>query len=357
MSGGSDKTEKPTARRLSQARGDGQVAKSTDLTGAFVLGGFCMIINLYGPYISGLILGMMQQLLSLPYHGPMRTSDVLALLSNVAQTVFLIVSPFVGTLAFAGLLGNFVQVRALFTLKPLEPKLSKLNPLSGMQRLFSIRSLVELGKGCLKIAIVGFIAYGQVKGQLDNILASTYSSPMEFAQQLMGMIYTLSFSCFLAYLALGLGDWRYQAFEFEKRLRMSKQDVKDEHKNIEGDGKIKAQVRQFGKAMIMKSQLAKVPTADVIITNPTHFAVAIRYDPDIAPAPHVVAKGVDHFALKIREVAKENNIMTVENRPLARSLYDSVEYGQMIPPDLFVAVAEVLAYVYRKQGGRKIKKK
>ena len=156
------------------------------------------------------------------------------------------------------------------------------------------------------------------------------------------------------FFIMGLVDWRYQAWELEKQLRMSRQDIKDERKNQEGDPMMKQRMRQMGIQISKNKQLASVPTADVVITNPTHFAIALRYDPDVAPAPMVVAKGQDHFALKIKEVAKENNVMTIENRPLARALYAACEVDAMIPPDLFIAVAEVLAYVFAKNKGRRL---
>ena len=156
----------------------------------------------------------------------------------------------------------------------------------------------------------------------------------------------------MVYLVLGLADWRYQAYAMEKQLRMTKQEIKDESKNLEGDQKMRGKIKQAGQKILQSKQLKHLPKADVVITNPTHYAVALRYDPDIAPAPHVVAIGVDAFAQKIKAKAKELGIELVENRPLARSLYAQTSYGEMIPPELFLAVAEVLAYVYAKKGKR-----
>jgi flagellar biosynthetic protein FlhB len=202
------------------------------------------------------------------------------------------------------------------------------------------------------MVIVTSVGYAVVQSQMSNLLLLNYSTPAALYDKLWQLLLLLSGWMFGTYLLIGFADFKYQHWQFEKNLKMTKQEVKDESKNLEGDTKMKGKVRQTGRAMLSKKQLKQIPTADVIITNPTHYAIALRYDPDIAPAPHVVAKGVDHFALKIREVAKLHNIEMVENRPLARALYDKVEYGEMIPPELFVAVAEVLAFVYQKKGKR-----
>jgi flagellar biosynthetic protein FlhB len=205
------------------------------------------------------------------------------------------------------------------------------------------------------MTVIGVIGTLIINSHMEEIHALSFGSIELGMDSIVGILFELSFWAFAAYLVMGFADWRYQEYEHQKKLKMSKQDIKDEHKNLEGDPQMKARMRQMGQSMVKKQQLAKVPTADVIITNPTHYAIAIRYDPDVAPAPHVVAKGLDYFALKIREVAEEHNVERVENRALARSLYDAVDPGEMIPPNLFVAVAEVLAYVYSKQKGRKAK--
>jgi flagellar biosynthetic protein FlhB len=202
------------------------------------------------------------------------------------------------------------------------------------------------------MVIVTSVGYAVVQSQMANLLLLNYSTPAALYDKLWQLLILLSGWMFATYLVLGLADYKYQQWQFHKNLKMTKQEVKDESKNLEGDTKMKSKVRQTGRAMLSKKQLKHIPTADVIITNPTHYAIALRYDPDIAPAPHVVAKGVDSFALKIREVGKLHHIPMVENRPLARALYDKVEYGEMIPPELFVAVAEVLAFVYQQKGKR-----
>jgi flagellar biosynthesis protein FlhB len=352
-----DKSEKPTARRLSKAREDGQVAKSADLNSAAVLGATYGLFLMGGTYGVSLLMSIMRRLLSEPHTVALGKDGVMDLLMSAGAEMGLILLPFWVGVMVAGIGVNLMQVKILFTLKPLEPNLTKLNPLTGVKRLFSLRSLIELLKAVLKMAVVGAIGCGVFNAHRNEVWSLSSQPTLAAVQQLSSWVFELMFQVFLAYLALGFADWRYQAFEHEKRLRMSKQDIKDESKTMEGNQQIKGQIKQAGHKILSRKQLANIPTADVIITNPTHFAIALRYDPDIAPAPHVVAKGVDHMAFKIREIAGEHKIECVENRPLARALYDQVDVGYMVPPELFVAVAEVLALVYRKKKGRRGKLK
>lgn len=352
MSEGSDKSEKPTPRRLQQAREDGQVAKSQDLTGALMLGGFMAILSWFGVYATSVLRGLMHTILSHPNQAVGTTAGALAVIGSSGQVVLTLLGPLFIALMGVAAGANLMQVGFVLSPKALQPKLEKINPINGAKRFFSMRSWVEAGKGILKMSAMGVIGTAIVQKHLPEAwLLNQLPLPVA-AAHLNSWMMELGFWLVGVYLAIGVADWKYQAFEHEKRLRMSKQDIKDEHKNLEGDPHVKGKLRQMGAALIKKKQLAKVPTADVVIVNPTHYAIAIRYDPDVAPAPHVVAKGIDNFALKIKEVAKENGVSIVENRSLARSLYASVEYGQMIPPDLFVAVAEVLALVYAKRKGR-----
>ena len=350
-----EKTEKPTARRLAKAREEGQVAKSTDLNGALILGAAFMAFSFYGSYAGSILMGLMQNILGNPYQlGEASTSRVLNIVQELGGIYLSLAGPIFAVVTVAALASNIMQVGFNLTGKPLVPSLDKLNPISGFKRLWSLRSVVELLKGLLKMGLVGGVGYMVIASNWNDLLQLTYGSVWDFFGLILKVMLQLMLGAVMAYLVLGFGDWRYQAFEHEKKLRMSKQDIKDENKNLEGDLQMKAKMRQMGQSFVKQQQIAKVPTADVVITNPTHYAVALRYDPDIAPAPHVVAKGLDNFALKIREVAKENGVEIIENRPLARSLYGSVDYGEIIPPDLFVAVAEVLALVYRKNGGRQL---
>jgi flagellar biosynthetic protein FlhB len=352
MMSSDDKTEKPTAHKLGKARADGSVAKSTDFTNAMLMGAVLLMLTTGGEFLLSSLKGLMKTLLSASYQEPMTQRQFYDLLYQASQVAFLLLAPFLGMLFLTSLGTNLWQVKPMFNMKPITPNFSKLNPVSGMKRIISMKGVVELLKSIVKMGMVTSVGAGVIQSQLPDLLLLNYSTPDTLYDKLWQMLVLLSGWMFGTYLTIGFADFKYQHWQFEKNLRMTKQEIKDESKNIDGDAKMKSKIKQTGRAMLSKKQLAQVPTADVIITNPTHYAIALRYDPDIAPAPHVVAKGVDHFALKIREVAQKHHIELVENRPLARALYDKVEYGEMIPPELFVAVAEVLAFVYQKKGKR-----
>jgi flagellar biosynthetic protein FlhB len=357
MSGGSDKTEKPTGKRVARAREQGQVAKSADLNSAVVLGAAALVMSYAGASMVSTLIGITQHLLGTPYVKPFTLAGAGFLVSDTLRTILLLMLPFLLATLTAGVLINLIQVKPLFTLQPLMPKLSKLNPLSGFQRFWSLRSIVELVKSLAKMLIIGGAGWSVIQGNLVNLL-TTSTMDLSDALHIVGQTAMgISVWAFILMLVIGILDFFYQRYALEKSLRMTKQEVRDEHKESEGNPEVKGKIKAVGREMVRKRQLAAVPKADVIVVNPTHYSVAIQYDPEILPAPRVIAKGVDHFALKIREVAKENNVPIVENVSLARSLYAAVDVDRMIPPELFVAVAEVLAYVFSKNKGRKLHKK
>jgi flagellar biosynthesis protein FlhB len=348
-----EKTEQPTLYRLSKARQDGQVAKSVDLNAAALLGGGLLLLGTSGAYMQQLMVQTMEKCFKLQnFLQPMTPSRFMDLFTYVMQHLMYLLLPFMGTMVIAALLVNFMQVKALFTLKPLTPSLSKLNPIQGFKRILSQKSVIEMVKGLFKMGIVGSVGFNVIQSNRHALDELTFAEPALLFATVGGLLFKLTGWVFVSYLVLGLADWRYQAYNHSKQMRMTKQEIKDESKNLEGDQKMRGRIRQAGQRILQGKQLKHLPTADVVITNPTHYAVALRYDPDIAPAPHVVAIGVDAFALKIKARAQELGIELVENRPLARALYAEVDYGEMVPPELFVAVAEVLAFVYAKKGKR-----
>jgi len=357
MSG--EKTEKPTAKRYQDAREKGQVAKSADFNGAVALMAAAWGMSYAGPYAVSTLYGQMKytfgNLLSSSLAlKPLSTDNFNSLMSSTIQSAVWLMLPLLGVVAVAGVLSNLVQVRPLFSIQAIFPKLDKINPLSGFKRFWSTRSLVEVGKALLKMAIIGNTGYLIINNHLQELMTlGAVEVPVAWMTIIKVVGEIAQWSCIL-FLVAGFIDWRYQAWEFEKQLRMSRQDIKDERRNSDGDPMMKGRIRQMGVKMAKTRQLALVPTADVVITNPTHYAIALKYDPDIAPAPVVVAKGKDLFAQKIKEVAREHNVPMVENKPLARSLYPIVELEAMIPPELFVAVAEVLAYVFSTNKGRRL---
>ncbi|MGE0199854.1 MAG: flagellar biosynthesis protein FlhB [Candidatus Melainabacteria bacterium] len=360
MSSSADKTEKPTPRRIQQAREQGQVAKSNDFNSAIVLGTSTFVLMTMGPYVYAQLFGTMHQLLGeLNHYARMdwTVTSFSGLLSNFLITIFWILLPFLLAVPAMAILSNLIQVKPLFSVKAIQPKLEKLNPLPGFKRMFATRAWVELLKAFVKMGIIGGCAFIIIRNHLGELTALLQVDVAVAWGTIGGIVGTIAFWASGLFLVLGIIDWRYQAWELEKQLRMTKQEIKDERKTQEGDPAIKQRIRQMGIKIARNKQLAQVPTADVIITNPTHFAIALKYDPDLAPAPVVIAKGVDHFALKIREVAKEHGVMIVENKPLARTLYKLAEVDMMVPPELFVAVAEVLAYVFSRKKGRKLAKR
>ncbi|MEQ8968479.1 MAG: flagellar biosynthesis protein FlhB [Azospirillaceae bacterium] len=349
----SQKTEEPTRKKLDDARNKGQVATSQEVKHWFVLFAGLLLIALFGPIALGNLVGGMRGYLTTLHALP---TDPRALIDMMATSMVTITGilalPLIALVALA-LAGGLVQNGLLFTVEPLKPKLEKISPLKGLKRQFSLKSLVEFAKGIAKITIVGVVAGLIVWPDLAAI--DSYAGLP--AAALTTRIWWLAVKMMLAVLGVmaaiaGL-DFLYQRFDYNKQQRMTKQEVKDEHKQTEGDPMVKARLRQIRQERARQRMMAAVPSADVVITNPTHYAVAMAYDPDSMGAPRVVAKGVDNLALKIREVAEANHVPVTENPPLARALYAAVEVDQEVPPEHYRAVAEVIAYVF-KLGNRKL---
>lgn len=354
-----DKTEKPTAKRIQDAREKGQVVKSQDFNGAIVLIAATGAMAYVGPYTLTTLYGQMQytfgKVLSSPFAlKPLTFENYNSLMSSTIQSMVVLMLPFLLTVMILGALSNLVQVKPLFAIQAIYPKLDKINPINGFKRFWSTRSLVEVLKAFVKMGIIGAAGTMIIQNHMQELLTLGHADvPVAWTAIVNILAEIAKWACTMFFIA-GLIDWRYQAWEFEKQMRMSRQDIKDERRNMDGDPQMKGRIRQMGVKMARTRQLAAVPTADVVITNPTHYAIALKYDPDIAPAPVVVAMGKDIFAQKIKEIAKENKVPMVENKPLARALYPVIEVDAMIPPDLFVAVAEVLAYVFSKNKGRRL---
>ncbi|MBQ7776703.1 MAG: flagellar biosynthesis protein FlhB, partial [Lachnospiraceae bacterium] len=245
---------------------------------------------------------------------------------------------------------DVAQVKWKIAKKAMEPKLSKMNPISGFKKIFSANSVVELIKSIAKIVIIGYVVYDFMQDKWSYIYL-LYDMPLMQAIQLVwDVIVDVGIKISIVYIVLAFVDFGYQKYKFAQDMKMTKQEVKEEYKQQEGDPKVKGKIRQRMQEASRRRMMQQLPTADVVITNPTHYAVAIKYDPDEADAPIVLAKGADYLAGKIKEVAKENHIEIVENKPLARMLYANVDVGQAVPPELYQAVAEVLAFVYKLQG-------
>jgi len=249
------------------------------------------------------------------------------------------------------LLANYLQVGFVLSSESVQPKLSKIDPIKGFQKLFSIRSLVELAKNMFKISIVGFVVYVTIRGEIENFIPLMYQSVWGILIYIARVAFKIVLMVCLALIILAALDYIYQKWEFEKNLKMTKQEVKDESKQTEGDPLVKARIKRLQRDMARKRMMASVPEADVVITNPTHLAVALRYDQADMFAPKVVAKGTGFIAENIKDIARKNNVTIVNNKPLARVLYKSVDVDEMIPANLYKAVAEVLAFVYSRKRG------
>ena len=353
---GAEKTEQPTQKKLDDARKEGQVAKSQEIATAFSLLALFVIIRVIYPFLGTNFQTLFERVynnipnVARTYDGMLPVAYIRSILSNAILTMFLMSAPFFIVAFIIAFVSDLVQVGFKPTSKPLQPKLSKLNPISGMKKIFSARKLFDFLKSILKLAVMAVVIYSFFTGRTESLFL-LYDMPLKQAIGLMGnLIIDLGFRIAAAYMIIALIDLIYQRRKFNKDMMMTKKEVKDEYKNSEGDPQVKgAQKRRMMEAS-RRRMMQQLPQADVVITNPTHYAVAIKYDADEADAPVVVAKGADYLAQKIKEIAKDNKVEIVENKPLARMLYANVEVGEMVPPELYKAVAEVLAYVYHLQG-------
>jgi flagellar biosynthetic protein FlhB len=345
-----DRTEAPTPRRREEARASGQIAKSQDLSAAAILLGGLLFLHWWGEGLFGKLLAIMRTYLG--EDGAQAVDpDRLGLL---ARTVMLdtgrLVLPFLVGLVAVAVVTSYLQVGWLFTLKPLTPSLDRLNPLNGLTRMFNGRAAVHLLMGVLKMAVLVVVAWWTLGSRIGILAGAADMSHLTVAAVAMDLTYTLGLRLAIVLLILALIDYVYQRLRTEKDLRMTKEEVREELKRMEGDPKIKSRRRQIQMQMAMQRIRTAVPRADVVVVNPTEFAVALQYDNETMTAPRVVAKGTDFLARKIREIAIASGVPIVERPPLARALYRAVEVGQEIPADLYKAVAEVLAYVYELAG-------
>lgn len=352
---GGEKTEPATDKKLKDAREEGKVAKSKELTSAFDLIVLFLVLKFFVSYVGTKMLSVFQYVYSgmAEFIKVNRTGvtsiAISSFLMNMILQWMLIVLPFFIFGLFITLIINVIQVGWKVSSKPMQPKLDKFNPINGFKRIFSKQSLFELVKSFVKIGLIAYIAYMAVDGH-KNELFILYEITLKQAVSLVGqIIIDTGLRISLVYLIVGVADYAYQKRKFNEDMKMTKQEVKDEYKNTEGDPQIKGRQRRRMQEASQRRMMQDVPKADVVITNPTHIAVALKYDADVSTAPIVLAKGEEFVAQKIKEVAKENSIRIVENKPLARMLYSNVDIGAEIPPELYQAVAEVLAMVYQNK--------
>lgn len=353
---GGEKTEEPTSKKLDDARKEGQVAKSKEIANAFGILALFLILKFYvgtmGESFIEIFRGIYAQIPNLiqMYDGMVPASAIMVLIRSVMLRMLLILAPVLLVALVVAFVCDVVQVKWRVTTKPLQPKFSKMNPIKGFSRIFSPSSLVELLKSVAKIGIVAYVVYSYLKDRLEDIFL-LYDVTLNTAIGLVGeIVIDVGIRIAAVYMVLAFLDFAYQKWKFKQDMKMTKQEVKDEYKNSEGDPQIKGKQKQRMREASMRRMMQQLPEADVVITNPTHYAVAVKYDPDKYDAPYVLAKGQDYLAQRIKEIAKENDVEIVENKPLARMLYANVEIGGLVPPELYQAVAEVLAFVYHLKG-------
>lgn len=349
---GGEKTEPATEKKLREAREDGKVAKSKELTSAFDLIVLFLVLKIFISWVGGGFIEVYQYVYkTIPEFvtsvaAEASVHEVSVYLQSIFWMMLKLVAPFFAFGFVVTIIISIIQVGWKVSTKPLKPKGDKFNPINGFKRIFSKDSVFELFKSILKIGVVVYVAYISIRDEADDIFI-LYDMPLNQALALCGdVILNAGLKISLVYLVVGLADFIYQKHRFNEEMKMTKQEVKDEYKNTEGNPEIKGRQRQRMREASQRRMMQDVPKADVVITNPTHLAVAIKYDAETAKAPIVLAKGEDYLAQKIREAAKEHNIEIVENKPLARMLYANVDIGAEIPPELYQAVAEILAMVY-----------
>ncbi|MCL2398222.1 MAG: flagellar biosynthesis protein FlhB [Defluviitaleaceae bacterium] len=350
--GGQDKeskTEQPTPRKIKKAREEGQVAKSQEISTAISLLAMFFAFRLFAGWIYGNTIALMRfdwELIPFSYD-VMHTPHIARYLAFLFQQVLFITLPLLAISFMVALVTNLIQVGWLPTSKPLKPKFSKLNPLSGFKRMFSMQSLVNLVKSLAKLIVVGLVVFNVMSAHLNFIPSMLEMSLFSSLVFIGNMVIDMALAVGALFIIVAALDYTYTRYSHIKKLRMTKQEVKDEYKQTEGDPLIKGKIRQKMREVSMRRMMQNVPEADVVITNPTHYAVALRYNNAIDKAPIVVAKGVDFMAKRIKEKAKENHVTVVQNPPLARTLYANVEIGDEIPYELWESVVEILAYVFK----------
>jgi flagellar biosynthetic protein FlhB len=342
-----EKTEQPTPRRRQEAREEGQVPRSTDLTAAVALLAGLVLLNVFGPGMYERMLMLIREMCDVS------DASVAALPNWIARTAYTataLLLPFLSLLMVLTVGGAAAQTGALLTPKKLIPKLENVSPMKGIKRLFSLDSVTRTGMGLFKMVFVGVVAYYTIIARIQPVLGAATVPPAGILHMASDVLFALMLRMSLLLLVLGLIDYFYQRHKIEKRLRMSRQEIKDELKRMEGDPLLKSRRRQAQAKLALQRIGIDVPKSDVVVTNPSEYAVALRYDEATMTAPRVLAKGRDLLALRIRQIAQQHGVVIVQRPPLARGLYAACEVGDEIPPAYYRAVAEVLAYVYHLSG-------
>lgn len=346
---GGDKTEEPTAKKIEDSRKEGQVAKSKELSSALSLLALFLSLRFLVGYLGDRLIGVFSVWTRMAEYVKGTFDYILAgkLLIEFMLYTLITILPFLVIALVIGFVAQRVQITWKVTTKPMQPKFDKFNPINGFKRMFSAKALVDLGLSILKVIVFSAVSISVIKDHMGVLMTCYERTLYESLGLLFDAVNDLGIKISAVYIILSVADLFYQKWKHKKDLKMTKQEVKDEYKNQEGDPTVKSQQKQRMREAARRRMMESIPEADVVITNPTHYAVALKYDNTVSQAPVVTAKGADYLALKIKEIAKENDVEIVENKPLARMLYANVDLGSEIPVELYESVAEVLGYVYR----------
>lgn len=348
-----ERTEKATPKRREDARRKGQIARGPELPAALAFIGALIALKITSTDVFGRMGTYMEESTAhIADSRPLTDGDIHMLFVDAAKILAIFVTPILAVAFVAIVAGNFAQGGLSFSVESLTPNVNKFNPAKNIKRIFGLDSVVGLVKSLVKLVFICAVAYGVLEPVIRDAPTLVNAPIGSVAIRLGSTIYALAFRCGLVLLLLACADYGYAWYKHEKSLRMSKQEIRDEYKDQEGDPMVKSQRRRAARELVQRRSMAEIPSASVVVTNPTHFAVALRYDRDRDAAPIVVAKGADLLAKKIREIAREHDVPLFENPPLARALYRTVEPNQVIPSEFFGAVAEVLAYVFRQKEKR-----
>ena len=344
------RTEAPSQKRLNEAREQGQIALSREVNTWIVLATAAAIVVLVAPHVMTRIAIILRSFIEMPDRMATDRGALGHILSEVSTAVGIIVALPLAMLSLAALAGPLLQAGFVISFEPLIPNLSKLSPIAGFSRLFSSRSLIELLKGLVKLAVIGGVMAAAVLPAMSGIGHLVGMEPIAMLGELKALLLRMIGGALGVVTVIAAGDYVFNRFEFMRKMRMTKQEVKEELKQSDGDPMIRGRLRQLRMERARRRMMQAVPKADVVVTNPTHYAVAMKYDPADMAAPVVVAKGADLIALAIRKLAQEHDIAIVESPPLARALYAAVEIDQEIPPEHYRAVAEIISYVFQLKG-------
>ena len=348
---GQEKTESASQRKREEAAREGRVPRSAELSAAtLLLAGTATLALTAGGTIAHHSVDLVHMTQGWLLATPLTDRDAVSMIQQVGRTTLIALAPFFLGVIAVTLLVNAVQARGVISLEPLTLNLSHVNPIAGLGRIVSLDAVVNLLKALLKLIIISFVAWKVFSGAWTGVLSTSGASVPVILGVTRGLMIKFTLLVGMVFLALALFDYGYQVWQFERKLRMSKHEVTQEHRETEGDPAVKGRIRQLQRMMARKRMLTKVATADVVVTNPTHIAVALKYDPLISAAPVVIAMGERLLAQRIKDIARRAGVPVIENKPLARALLATGKVGSPIPPSLYIAVAEIIAFVFRKSG-------